>query len=181
MTAPTPAVPAPAAPVPALGRLRWRWAAHDAWAVVGRCEAILAGLAAVVAVGVSAAQQSDVGDAISIMAWVWGIHAVLTLVVGYPLGVVVTRLLPPRPARGTAALGYAAAGASAAALLILLWGVAPPAAVAGWAALGAATAGSARAWAHRSLRDRALHRETLAPAWSAGLPPVDGADAPGHP
>ncbi|GIG34805.1 hypothetical protein [Cellulomonas pakistanensis] len=153
MTAPTPAAHTAG---------RWSRAAVDAWGVVVRCEVILAGVAAVLAVVVSAAQQSDLGESISFLSWVWAVHGVITLVLGYPLGVVVTRLLPPRPARGRGAGAYAVAGGVAAALVILLWGVAPPAGVAGWGALGAATAGTARLWADGAIRARAERREALA-------------------
>jgi hypothetical protein len=168
--------PTPAPPLE--GGLRWSWAAVDAWGVVARCEAVLAGVAAVAAVAVSAVQQSDLGAAISFLSWVWAVHAVITLVVGYPLGVVVSRLLPPRPGRGHAAGVYALVGGAAAALIVLLGGTGSAAAGA-WAVLGAVTAGSARFWGDRVIRDRAVRREALALATPPGRPLADDAGVAG--
>lgn len=165
MTAPTP----PAPPAPADGPSRWRAAAVDAWGVVVRCEVVLAGVAAVLAVVLGVSEPGDLDDALSILAFAWAVHAVLTLVVGYPVGVAVTRLLPPRPGRGRAGVVYALVGAGTAALIVLVGGLGLPAAAA-WAALGAATAGTARVWADRAIRDRAQRREVPAsPAPPAGI------------
>lgn len=126
---------------------RWGDAARDAWSVNVRCQAVLAALAllAGVAVGVSE------GEAAQIMIYVWLVHVVVTLVVGYPLGVVSARLLPAAATRGAAAGGFLLAGGVAGALA-MAW--AGPFAALGWAGLGALTAGGARAWAHGVIERR---------------------------
>lgn len=164
MTAPTPHPPTEA-------RLRRRQDAQDAWDVVVRCEVILAGLAVLAALIVVVAQPGELGGALAIVGLGWAVHALLTVSVGYAVGVVVTRRLPPRPAGGTAGTAYAVAGGATAALLVLLGGMGL-AAVA-WAVLGAVTAGSARVWADTSIRSRALRREAAAlagPAVPTGSP-----------
>ena len=77
-----------------------------------------------------------------VLAIAWGVH--LAAVVGYPLGVLTSRLLAAQASLLAAAITFAAVGGVSAALrggtqLI-------------WFALGAVTAGGARAWAHRTIQ-----------------------------
>jgi hypothetical protein len=163
---PPPPVPDAAVPArprePGPARDRWSPAAADAWTVVGRCEAILLALALLLgAVGVA----SDIatgggGQAITSIAWIgglaWLVHALATLLVGFPVGVLVSRLLPPDASWSRATAAYAVAGAACgAAVVLVLGGLAnAPFPAAPWAGLGAVVAGGARAWAHRALRRR---------------------------
>ncbi|HYQ75025.1 hypothetical protein [Cellulomonas sp.] len=143
-------------------RDRWSLASADAWTVVGRCQAILLGLVLLLgAVGVA----SDVatgggGQAITSIAWIgglaWLVHALATLVVGYPVGVAVSRLLPPDVSWPGATAAYALAGAACGAgVVLVLGGLADaPFPAAPWAGLGAVVAAGARAWAHPAIRRR---------------------------
>lgn len=168
--APDPATPGPAAPGPGpippagLGHVgythpqlehRWGDAARDAWSVNVRCQAILV----VLALLASAAWilSGDALETTQIMAFVWVVHAVVTLVVGYPVGVLAGRILPAAPSRGAAAGGFVLAGGVAGALA-MLW--AGPVAALAWGALGAATAGGARAWAHGTVERRRMRGAT---------------------
>lgn len=139
------------------GSTRWGRAARDAWSVQWRCQVVLAGIGLVVGGYAAVAAGAPDGQATSLVAVVWAAHAVVTLGVGYPVGVLTGRLLPPTPARGPAAWAFALAGAAAGALVLLAlgWRTHGWTAVLAWAALGALVAGPSRAWAHRSTRARA--------------------------
>lgn len=149
-------------PEPPPARDRWSLAAADAWTVVGRCQAILLGLVLLLgAVGVASdLATGGAGRAITSIAWIgglaWLVHALATLVVGYPAGVVVSRLLPADASWPRATAAYVlAGGACGAGVVLVLGGLAgAPFPVAPWAGLGAVVAGGARAWAHRAVRRR---------------------------
>lgn len=159
--------------VPVVVEHRWGDAARDAWSVNVRCQAVLVGVAVVAAI--ASGLSADVGDTAQILVYVWVVHAVVTLVVGYPVGVVVGRLLPAVPTRGAAFGGFLLAGGVAGALA-MSW--AGPYSALGWGALGAVTAGGARAWAHGAIERRRVRAWTgsgLVPApgvgWTPGSPP----------
>jgi hypothetical protein len=137
----------PGAYVPVRVPRRWGDDARDAWSVNARCQAVLAllGLLATVAVAFSEAEAAQ------IVVYAWAVHAGVTLVVGYPVGVVTVRLLPVAATRGAATGGFLLAGGVAGALAMSWSG--PPAALV-WGALGAAVAGGARAWAHGVIQRR---------------------------
>jgi len=164
---------APAGSAPVAVEHRWRDAATDAWSVNVRCQAVLAAVAVVAAVAVGLA--ADAGETAQMMIYVWMVHAVVTLVVGYPVGVVTARLLPAVPSRGAAAGGFVLAGGVTGALA-MCW--AGPVAALGWGVLGALTAGGARAWAHGAIERRRGRVRTGVPrvpdhdaAWLPGSPP----------
>lgn len=169
---PVPAAAARATSVPVVVEHRWGDAASDAWWVNVRCQAVLAVVAVVAAVAFGL--SGDAGETAQIMIYVWVVHAVMTLVVGYPVGVVAARLLPAAPSRGAATGGFLLAGGVTGALL-MCW--AGPFAALGWGALGAVTAGGARAWAHGAIERRRARwsRPPLVPhpgvAWVPGTPP----------
>jgi|GEM_PF-4887609 len=105
------------------------------------------GLVATIVLAVSTASVDGSG----LVGFVWLAHAVLTLVVGYPVGTVAGRLLPEQPTRATASWSFALAGAAAGAVIMVATN---PAVLAGYALFGAVVAGSARAWAHRAIVER---------------------------
>lgn len=163
MVAPDPTPPAaprePDPPVPGAsypgrpGSGRTGRAARDAWDVQLRCQAAVAGLAALATVVVAAGAQDD--GAVGLMGFVWAVHALVTLVVGYPVGVVVARQVPAGASRTRSSLWFAAAGAVAGGLLTA---ATMPATAAVYAVLGAGVAGGARAWAHRRIERRGADR-----------------------
>ncbi|WP_147795088.1 hypothetical protein [Cellulomonas sp. Y8] len=159
-------------PPSAPGSDRWSLAAADAWTVVSRCLAILLGLLAVAgAVGlVSDVAAGGGGQAITSIAWIgglaWLVHALATLVVGYPAGLFVSRLLPVGASRAGAGVAYALAGAGCGAGTIVVLSGLADADFPGWpwAVLGAVVAGGARIWAHGTIR-----RRHAAPAGAPGV------------
>lgn len=132
---------------PPPGTGRWGRAARDAWSVQVRCQAVLGGLALAATAFVAAAMDID---SAGLMAFVWLAHAVIALVVGYPVGVVVGRMLPPDPTRASG-WWFALAGAVAGAAIMLATG---PGAAVLYAGLGAAVAGGARVWAQGAIERR---------------------------
>lgn len=168
MTDPDPGVPGATYPGPP-GSGRTGRAARDAWDVQLRCQAAVAALA-VLATAVVAVGSHDDG-AVGLMAFVWLVHALVTLVVGFPVGVVVARQVPAGTTAPRVAAWFAAAGAVTGGLLTLA--TAPVTAVA-YALLGGAVAGGARAWAHAPIERRRAARDA-ATERSAGavMPPED--------
>lgn len=165
-----------AVPAPPESPDRWRTAAADAWSVVARCLAILAllGVVAVVVASVTSGGDEALGG-LQIVAVAWLVHAAFTLVIGYPVGWVVSGLLPERPSRARASWTYALVGGVTGALIIAVWGIAGTAPLI-WGGLGAVTAGSARVWADGVIRARAA-RALAARAW----PPPSTPAAPPTP
>lgn len=132
----------------------WRSAALDAFSVVWRCVAVLSGLAVVVVL-VAGATSGDVSadsGGLGIIGIAWLVHVAVTLVVGYPVGVVVSRVLPEGVSRLAATGAFALAGAVAGSAVVMVAGFPPVV----WFVLGGVTAGGARAWAHGPVRRRAL-------------------------
>lgn len=161
----------------------WRAAARDAWSVVWRCLAVLTALAAVVAVVVAVAYRSDdlldgaTGSA-SIVGIMWLIHVAVTLVVGYPVGLVVSRPLLGVTSRAGAAGWFALAGAVSGAAVVMIVQFPPVV----WFVLGGVVAGGARAWAHGPIRRRAdrdaqAHQAAATP-WPSPATPVGEAVDP---
>lgn len=156
----TPAPPTPVGDPAPPASDRWQVAARDAWSVVWRCVAILLGIAVVGVVAAVATSQSGAGGAAYLLGLMWVAHALITLVVGYPVGVVTTRLLPAAPGAPAAVGAFALAGAVAgwAVVATLAHTAAADFSFAVWSALGGVTAGSARAWAQRSVVRRRERR-----------------------
>lgn len=133
---------------PPPGTGRWGRAARDAWSVQVRCQAVVGALGLVAALAVAVLMDLD---SAGLIGFVWLVHAVVTLVVGYPVGVVVGRLLPDDPTAAAAGWWFALAGAVAALAVMLAFG---PGGVVLYVPLGAAVAGGARAWAHGAIARR---------------------------
>lgn len=150
-----PSAPDPAEPTPtgsARVVLSWRRAAAASAWVNLYCAAILAALgvgivAVIPKLNASMIVLDDSGLIVSGM--VYGVHLVALLVVGFPVGWLLSRYLGPAPRRGTAALAFAGVGAAAGAALLAVTG--NPAAITIWAVLGAFVPATARLWAHRRL------------------------------
>lgn len=168
MTDPHPTVPGATYPGPP-GSGRTGRAARDAWDVQLRCQAVVAALAVLATVAVAVGSHDD--GAAGLMAFVWLVHALVTLVVGFPVGVVVGRQVPAGTTAPRAAAWFAVAGAVTGGLLTLA--TAPATAVV-YALLGGVVAGGARAWAHAPIERRRAARDAAAerPA-GVVLPPED--------
>ena len=83
------------------------------------------------------------------LAIAWGVHLAAVVVVGYPLGVLTSRLLAAQASLLAAATTFAAVGGVSAALLtVSLRGGTQLI----WFALGAVTTGGTRARAHRTIQ-----------------------------
>lgn len=161
----------------------WRAAARDAWSVVWRCLAVLTALAAVGTLAAAAVGGSSGGvDGLSASLWIaglaWLIHLAVTLVVGFPVGLVVSRLLLPIASRVGGAGWFALAGAVTGGLIVTIAQIPPVV----WFVLGGVVAGGARAWAHGPIRRRAdrdaqAHQAAAAP-WPYPATPVGEAVDP---
>lgn len=121
-----------------------------------RCQAVVGVLGLVATLVVAVLMDLD---SAGLIGFVWLVHAVATLVVGYPVGVVAGRLLPADPTRAAAGWWFALAGAVAAAAIMLGSGLAG---VVLYAPLGAAVAGGARASAHGAIERRLRGAPVLA-------------------
>lgn len=135
-----------------------------AWTVVWRCVLLLSVLAVVLTLvaGVVGGVGVEAVEAVEGMAILWTVHVSATVVVGYPVGLLTTRLLPEDPSRARAAAAYAVAGAVSGWLVVLavdsVIDLGTPWFGVYGAALGAAVAGLARAWAHDTIARRAAAR-----------------------
>ncbi len=145
---PAPLAPAPAPDAPAPDDPRAptvRTALVEALMVCWRCAAVLTVLAVVLgAVGVA---TGGADGAASIVVLVWLVHLLVLAVVGYPMGLVLARLVPQRAGRAQAAGWFALAGALPGLFLLPQMGVTALV----WVGLGAVVAGGSRAWAHPAL------------------------------
>jgi len=140
----------PRYPAP-LGQDPWARAAVAALHINLRCLAILTALFfLILAVSTvnSAGRDGSSVDSSGILTAVWAVHVAAVVVIGYPLGVVVSKLLPFASSRLTATAAFAAVGGITGAALTVSFGLG---AALAWLALGSVTAGGARAWAHRAI------------------------------
>jgi len=142
------AEPSPEPPAhPAGGR--WARAGLAALTVNLRCLAILTALSVLLLIVAAVLDINQITFEAYVLALAWGVHLAALVVVGYPLGVLTSRLLPAQPSLVAATATFAAVGGVSGALLTIHFGGAAQLA---WLALGAVTAGAARAWAHRTIR-----------------------------
>ncbi|RYV51926.1 hypothetical protein [Pengzhenrongella frigida] len=114
-----------------------------------RCLALVTALAVVILIVATVLDSSEIAAAAYFLAIAWGVHLAALIVVGYPLGVLTSRLLAAQPSRLAATTTFAVVGGVSATLLTAPLGVGAPLI---WFAHGAVTAGAARAWAHRTLQ-----------------------------
>lgn len=130
----------------------WARAALAALHINLRCLAILTALFVVLLaiLAISARGEGSLADSAGILTMAWGIHLAAVVVVGYPLGVVTSRLLPADASLLAASAAFAAVGGVSGALLTASFGFGAAPLI--WFALGAVTAGGARAWAHRAIQ-----------------------------
>ena len=150
----TSALPAPT-PEPTPERVahkvsgRWAQAALAAMYINLRCLAIVTALAVIFLIVSAVPNMDSFAAGTYYLMFAWAVHVAAIIIVGYPLGVLTSRLLAADTSQVAATITFTIIGGVSGALLTVALGVEAQLI---WCALGAATAGGARAWAHRTVR-----------------------------